>query len=102
MQPKKDSKYETTRLKTMLRAAVTTAVLGGVLVIASFIVPPTGVIDNSVLAALGELLTFSGSCFGIDTNYKLKTRMYRDELKSRLHHESNDDIDEQEESPDNP
>lgn len=32
--------------------------LGIVLLIASFVVPPTGVIDTSVLAAVGELFAF--------------------------------------------
>lgn len=36
---------------------ITSVALG--LVISSFIVPPTGVVDPSVLAAMGELLGFS-------------------------------------------
>lgn len=43
-----------------------------VLIIASFAVPPTGVIDNSVLAALGEFLAFAGSCLGFSTSYEKK------------------------------
>lgn len=35
------------------------------LCIAGFCVPPTGVINGSVLTATGEFLTFFGSVFGI-------------------------------------
>jgi len=47
-------------------------VLGAGLLIASFIVPPLGIIDNSVLVAFGEIATFAGSLFGIDYHYKYK------------------------------
>jgi hypothetical protein len=40
------------------------------LLIAGFIVPPTGVIDTSALVAFGEICTFSGALFGIDYKYK--------------------------------
>ena len=42
------------------------------LLIASFIVPPTGVIDSSVLVAYGETLTFVGALIGVDYSYKYK------------------------------
>ena len=48
-------------------------VLVGVgLLIAGFIVPPTGVIDSSALIAFGEISTFAGALFGIDYKYKDK------------------------------
>ena len=46
--------------------------LGVILVFTSFAVPPTGIIDPSVLAAFGEILTFSGSIIGIDYHYQHK------------------------------
>lgn len=46
---------------------------------AAFIVPPTGVLDQSVLIALAEILAFSGSLAGINYNYS--TRMREIELK---------------------
>lgn len=46
-------------------AACIAFITGIGLCIAGFIVPPTGVISGSVLTALGELLTFFGSVFGI-------------------------------------
>ena len=46
-------------------AAVIAFLVGIGLTIAGFCVPPTGVVDGTVLTALGELLTFFGSVFGI-------------------------------------
>ena len=60
--------------KLQLLAAVVLILLGAGLLIAGFIVPPTGVIDNSVLIAFGEILTFVGSLFGIDYHYKYKNK----------------------------
>lgn len=45
---------------------------GIVLIIAAFIVPPSGVIDATVLTAYGETLTFAGSLIGIDYHYRYK------------------------------
>lgn len=42
------------------------------LVIASFIAPPLAILDNSILAALGEFLAFAGSCLGFHTSYEKK------------------------------
>ena len=60
--------------KLQLVAAVVLILLGAGLLIAGFIVPPTGVIDNSVLIAFGEILTFVGSLFGIDYHYKYRSK----------------------------
>lgn len=49
------------------------AVIGVVLLFLSFFYPPLGVIDASVLAALGEVFTFSGALIGIDYSYKYKS-----------------------------
>lgn len=48
------------------------AIFGIVLISVSFIVPPLGIIDASVLAAIGEIFTFSGALLGLDYNYKYK------------------------------
>lgn len=48
------------------------AAFGVIMLIASFIVPPMGVIHSSVLAATGEVFTFSGSILGVDYTYKFK------------------------------
>ncbi len=41
---------------------------------AAFIVPPTGVIDQSVLIALAEILAFAASLAGINYSYSTKLR----------------------------
>ena len=46
------------------------AIFGMALLILSFFVPPMGIIDASVLAAIGEVFTFSAALIGIDYHYK--------------------------------
>ena len=48
------------------------AIFGIILIILSFFVPPMGIIHSSVLAAVGEIFTFSGALLGIDYTYRLK------------------------------
>lgn len=60
------------KLNIQLWMSVIIVAFGLVMLTASFIVPPLGVIEASVLAALGELLTFAGSLMGIDYSYKYK------------------------------
>ena len=60
------------KLTIQLILAVTMAVFGCVMIVAAFIVPPTGEIHPSVLTAFGEILTFAGAVLGIDYNYKYK------------------------------
>ena len=55
-----------------LLSAIFMIVVGCGLLIAGFIVPPLGVIDNSILIAFGEILTFVGALFGIDYHYKAR------------------------------
>lgn len=52
------------------------AFIGLGLIFASFIVPPLGVIHSSVLAAFGEILTFSGAILGIDYTYRKQMLMH--------------------------
>ncbi len=60
------------KLNVQLWLSVVIVIFGLIMLTASFIVPPLGDINSSVLAALGELLTFSGSLMGIDYNYRYK------------------------------
>ena len=60
------------KLKVHLLAAVSLAIFGLLLLLLSFFTPPIGNIDNSVLVAVGEVFTFSGSVMGIDYKYKCK------------------------------
>jgi hypothetical protein len=62
------------KLTIQLLTAALLIVVGSGLLIAGFSVPPTGVIDSSVLVAFGEILTFVGALFGIDYHYKAKSK----------------------------
>jgi hypothetical protein len=62
------------KIKIQLLASVMMIVVGCILLIAGFCVPPVGVIDSSVLVAFGEILTFAGTVFGIDYSYKSKSK----------------------------
>ena len=58
--------------KRHVSLAVVMVMFGMGLILAAFIVPPTGYIDPTVLTAFGEMLTFAGSLIGIDYHYKYK------------------------------
>ena len=55
-----------------LCSAIFLITVGCGLLIAGFILPPSGEIHNSVLVAFGEILTIAGALFGIDYHYKYK------------------------------
>ena len=57
-------------MKHQLCLSTSLVIFGVVLIVYSFIVPPTGVIDPTVLTAFGEILTFAGAIIGIDYRYK--------------------------------
>lgn len=77
------------RLNIQLWLSVVVVAFGLLMLTASFIVPPVGVIEASVLAALGELLTFAGSVMGIDYSYKHKN--YKMKLDQQKVIEATDD-----------
>lgn len=52
--------------RIQLISAVFLVVVGAGLLIAAFVVDPTGEIHSSVLVAFGETLTFAGAVFGVD------------------------------------
>lgn len=52
--------------------ATTLCVFGCVLLTIGLYFPPQGEIHPSVLVAFGEILTFTGSLFGIDYHYRYK------------------------------
>ena len=63
-------------------------VVGTLLVIAGFIVPPTGEVHDSVLWFFGECLIYAGSIFGISIYVSGKINNIRRELN--LPDENND------------
>lgn len=70
------------KLNAQLWLGVGLAISGVILIFLSFVVPPLGIIHASVLAAIGEIFTFSGALIGVDYSYKFKSekleRMRRD------------------------
>jgi len=52
--------------------SISLVLFGIILITVAFFVPPTGVIDPTVLTAFGEILTFAGALIGIDAKYKSK------------------------------
>ena len=64
-------KLSNTKLTIQLLSAILLIVVGCALLIAGFIVPPMGVIDNSVLIAFGEILTFVGALLFARHGYNL-------------------------------
>lgn len=74
------------RLNMQLAAAIGLTIIGCILLIFGFVVPPLGVIHNSVLVAFGETCTFAGALFGVDYNYKYKIHVSdKDSEKSDGH-----------------
>lgn len=60
------------KMTIQLWLGVCLAIMGILLLWVSFFVPPMGIIHSSVLAAIGEVFTFSGALIGIDYTYKYK------------------------------
>ena len=60
--------------KSVLQLLTATAlcIFGCALLTVAFVLPPVGIIDSSVLIAIGEILTFVGSLVGIDYHYKYR------------------------------
>lgn len=58
--------------KTQTFMALTLFLTGVGLLIAGFIVPPTGIIDPSVLVAFGEVLTWVATIIGVDYHFRAK------------------------------
>lgn len=65
--------------KIKLYLCVCLCIFAMLMLVGAFVVPPTGIIDQSVLIALGEILAFSASLAGI--NYTYSTKMREIELK---------------------
>lgn len=67
------------KMTIQLWLGVGLVVAGVALLWTSFFVHPLGIIDSSVLAAVGEVFTFAGALIGIDYTYKYKfIKLHRD------------------------
>lgn len=70
---KKDEKIKHVKLKWMIICAVVLVFIGVSMILMGMFLPPIGEIHPSVLTALGEVFTFSGSLWGLNTHYRIKT-----------------------------
>ena len=68
--------YENAKLILQLAVAGLVTLVGCGLLIAGFIVPPLGTIDNSLLIAFGEVCSFVGALLGLDYTYRYKLYTY--------------------------
>ena len=66
-------KIKHVKLKWMIICAVILVFIGVIMILLSMFLPPIGEIHPSVLTALGEVFTFSGSLWGLNTHYRIKT-----------------------------
>lgn len=74
-----------TKLTIQFWLGVMVILAGLVMLFFGIFIPPTGIIDNSILVAFGETATFSGSLIGIDYSYKYKTYKLEKEDEFRRH-----------------
>ena len=64
----KDKTPNGLRLQVKLLLSMITCLTGVVICVMCVLLPPLGKIDPSVLALVGELMTFSGALLSISTN----------------------------------
>lgn len=74
---------ENLKLMVQLVIAGLVTLMGCGLLIAGFIVPPLGVIDNSLLIAFGESCSFVGALLGIDYTYRYKIYTFKTTHKEK-------------------
>ena len=67
-----------------LSSAVFAILVGFGLTVAGFIVPPLGIISDSVFWVLGQALVYAGSIFGISTHYSSEVKKFKDEIKREI------------------
>lgn len=68
------------KIAYMLLLAGFLTLFGCGLLVAGFIVIPTGEVHNSVLISVGEVFTFAGSVLGINNTYKSKLEKKENEV----------------------
>ena len=72
---------EAARTTIIWTAAVLAFLVGIGLCVAGFCVPPQGAINGSVLTALGELLAFFSSIFGVSEFTKIQIAKIKEEAR---------------------
>lgn len=83
-----DKKLKHVKLKWMIICAVLLVILGAALILMGLFLPPIGEIHPSVLTALGEVFTFSGSLWGLNTHYRIKTDQMDTDIEIQKEKES--------------
>lgn len=88
---------ENQKMTIQLWLGTVLCLFGVCMLIASFSVPPLGIVDSSILAAVGEVFTFSGALIGIDYTYKYKRFKIEDERfkgedRKQGHEDTSDNI----------
>lgn len=73
-------KVETLKIKL----SVCLMIFACIMVVAGFVAPPIGLIDNSILIIFGEISAFVGSVFGINMVYSTKHKQLEVDIKKRL------------------
>lgn len=58
------------KFRTQLFCALFLILIGCGLLVAGIAIPPSGIIDTSILIAFGECCTFAATLFGVDYHYK--------------------------------
>ena len=76
-------KIKHVKLKWMIICAVILVFIGVIMILLSMFLPPIGEIHPSVLTALGEVFTFSGSLWGLNTHYRIKTIKIDTDMNSK-------------------
>lgn len=64
--------------------AIAMIIFGMILCMMGFWVSPTGIISNSVLAALGQILLLVGAIFHINLNFRSKENSFETRYDQRL------------------
>lgn len=64
--------------------AIAMIIFGMILCMMGFWVDPTGIISNSVLTALGEILLLVGGIFNLNLPFRHREMMYGSNVEKRL------------------
>lgn len=60
------------------------AVFGCVMLFVGMMVAPVGIVDTSIIIAVGEIFTFSGTLIGIQGAYAVKHKELEDRINEKL------------------
>lgn len=70
-------------------------IFGMAIIIAGFIVPPSGEVHDSILWVFGQSLVFSGAVFGISLHVDNSVKSIESKLEEKLHKKLHDELTEE-------